>query len=92
MSHRSVQQIYRDCIRLIIHNAGNSRKAQLLRDMVRKEFRKNMHETDPAKIDQLKGNAIRALTNYMTMESLSRLKQNNKRAEEKIDQQFNETM
>lgn len=42
-----------------------------MRLLVRGEFRKNADVTDPQVIDQLKGNATRALSNYLMLESVS---------------------
>ncbi|KAL9248589.1 hypothetical protein AKJ16_DCAP22788 [Drosera capensis] len=41
----------------------------LLVDMVRQQFKKNMHETDPEKIQQMKDAAARGLINHMLLES-----------------------
>ena len=51
------------------HVGGNSAKGKQLRKVVRGEFLKNKDETDEAKINALKNNAVRALTNYLMMES-----------------------
>lgn len=66
---RSSKQLFRDCLRLIQHIAGRSKKAQQLQIIVGKEFRKNKSIEDPAKIEALKSNAIRALANYLMLES-----------------------
>ena len=68
---RSVGQLYRDCLRLVSHIGANSAKGKNLRLLVRGEFRKNADVTDPQVIDQLKGNATRALSNYLMLESVS---------------------
>ena len=60
-------------MRLIRHIApGNSPKSMALKTMVRHEFYKGKDEKDPEKIDALKANAIRALSNYMLYESGSK--------------------
>lgn len=60
-------QLYRDCLRLIQHVAPGktSGKAIALRTTVRNEFAKHRHETDEAKIEAYKANAVRALANYL---------------------------
>lgn len=55
---RSTASIYRDCLRLIDHMAGKSRKGDRMRELLQGEFRKNADITDPAKIETLKGHAI----------------------------------
>uniref|UniRef100_A0A803MX75 Jacalin-type lectin domain-containing protein n=1 Tax=Chenopodium quinoa TaxID=63459 RepID=A0A803MX75_CHEQI len=42
---------------------------ELLVDLVRQQFRRNMHETDPEKIHKLKDDAARGLINHMLYES-----------------------
>ena len=64
---RTAIQLYRDCLRLAHHIGGNSVKGKTLKAMVRTEFVKGSQETNPEKIDVLKGNAIRGLSNYMLM-------------------------
>ena len=65
----ATNQLYRHCLRLVNHVGGNSAKGKQLRKVVRIEFIKNKDETDEAKINGLKNNAVRALTNYLMMES-----------------------
>ena len=48
-----------------------SAKGRQLRTIVRGEFKKNMHEKDEERIAALKGNAVRALANYLMIESSS---------------------
>ena len=64
---RTAIQLYRDCLRLAHHIGGNSAKGKALKAMVRTEFIKGSQETNPERIDVLKGNAIRGLSNYMLM-------------------------
>lgn len=64
--------LYRDCLRLIDYMAGKSRKSDRLREIIRGEFEKNRNETDPQKIEVMKGGAIQGLSNYLTIESLAR--------------------
>jgi hypothetical protein len=61
----SAKKLYRDCLRLARHVAGDSRKGDKMREMVRSSFRANMAETDEKKIDALKFAAVRGLSNYM---------------------------
>ena len=46
-----------------------SAKGRQLRIIVRGEFKKNMNEKDEERIAALKGNAVRALANYLMIES-----------------------
>ncbi len=54
--------------------AGRSAKAAKVRAIVRSEFLKNKDEADPTKIETLRNTAMQGLANYLTVESLSRLK------------------
>jgi hypothetical protein len=70
---KTVPQLLRDCLRLINHVAGKgSIKGQKLRTIVAGEFRKNAKVTSEEDIIALKGNAVRALSNYLMLESLSK--------------------
>ena len=67
MDARSSLHLFRECLRLAHHIGGNSAKGKMLKTMVRTEFNKGMSETNPEKIDAMKGAAIRGLSNYMLM-------------------------
>ncbi len=69
---KTALHLYRDCLRLVKHVAGHSKKAINLRAIVGKEFRKNAAIKDPAVVEALKGNAVRALANFLMMESASK--------------------
>jgi hypothetical protein len=77
MSSISTLRIYRDCLRLVRHTAGNTKKGDLLRNVVRGEFLKNRAETDPTRIEDMRAGATRALSNYLTLDSLSKLENKN---------------
>lgn len=66
---KSSPQLYRDCLRLVNHIAGRSSKGRKLRTIVRGEFKRNSVQTDPVVIEGLKSNAIKALANYLMLES-----------------------
>ena len=64
--------LYRDCMRLISHLApGSSPKSLALRSTLRREWDKNRSVTDQAKIEDLRGGAVRGLANYLTLVSSS---------------------
>lgn len=69
---RGATQLYRDCLRLVQHIAGKSKKGQQLKKIVGSEFRKNAKLEDLVRIDALKANAIRGLANYLMLESASK--------------------
>eukprot|EP01138_Halocafeteria_seosinensis_P012333 gb/GECG01012602.1/.p1 GENE.gb/GECG01012602.1/~~gb/GECG01012602.1/.p1 ORF type:complete len:202 (+),score=48.07 gb/GECG01012602.1/:1-606(+) len=69
---KTTKQVYRDCLRLIQHMAGNSPKADVLRNVVRTQFKQNMNETNEAAIQQLKGRAERVLSQYLFYEQSTR--------------------
>ena len=68
---RTTAELYRDCLRLVNHIAGRSTKGASLRRIVLSEFRKNA-DVKGDKVEQLKGNAVRALSNYLVMNSMSK--------------------
>lgn len=73
-SQRTAIELYRDLLRLVNHVApGVSPKSFALRAMIRSEFDKSRglspeNPPDQEKIEGLKGNAVRALSNYMLYE------------------------
>jgi hypothetical protein len=69
---RTTPQLYRDCLRLVEHIAGRSKKGQALKSLIRTEFRKNLQLTDLVVVENLKSNAIRGLANYLMMESANK--------------------
>ena len=59
-------QLYRDCLRLIRHVApSGSTKNAAVKQIVKAEFSRHRDETDPDRLEALRANAIRALSNYM---------------------------
>ena len=73
-AQRTSIELYRDLLRLIKHIApGSSPKSVALRGTIRTEFDKSrsLSPDDPgdqARIEGLKANAVRALSNYMLYE------------------------
>ncbi|KAG8658940.1 uncharacterized protein LOC110611783 isoform X2 [Manihot esculenta] len=53
----------------LANNAIRQHNTELLIAMVRQQFKKNMHETDPEKIQKLKDDAARGLINHILYES-----------------------
>ncbi|GAB2291811.1 hypothetical protein Dimus_026062 [Dionaea muscipula] len=62
-------RLYRECLRRARYIGHQKHNTALLVDMVRQQFKKHMHETDPEKIQQLKDDAARGLINHMLFES-----------------------
>jgi hypothetical protein len=85
---RTVGQLFRDCIRLVNHIAGKSAKGDNLRKIVGNEFRKNAGLKDPDQIASHKGNAMRALSNYLMLESLSKDKKFKEKASSYNDREL----
>lgn len=71
-ANKTSLDLYRDCLRLVKHIAGNSKKADNIKRIVKGEFKKNSGVTDEAMVMSLRSNAIRGLANYMMMESGSK--------------------
>ncbi|GAB9473238.1 hypothetical protein Gpo141_00010393 [Globisporangium polare] len=72
---RTSIQLYRDCMRLAKHIGGTSKKGSAIKSLIRREFEKARDETDPEKIEGLKTNAIRGLSNYLVLANSSKDKQ-----------------
>lgn len=73
-TQRTGIELYRDLFRLVNHIApGSSPKSIMLRAMIRTEFDKSRSLSpdkaeDAPKIESMKSNAVRALSNYMLYE------------------------
>lgn len=66
---KTTVHLFRDCLRLAHYIASNSPKGHLLKATIRSSFKRHKNETDPVVIESLKGNAVRALANYLMVES-----------------------
>jgi hypothetical protein len=69
---KSSLHLYKDCLRLVKHIAGNSNKATNIKMIVKGEFKKNANVKDEAHAEALKSNAVRGLANYLMIESTSK--------------------
>ncbi|XP_073015259.1 uncharacterized protein [Primulina eburnea] len=62
-------RLYRECLRRAKFIGHKKYNTELVVDMVRQQFKRHMHETDPEKIQKLKDDAARGLINHMLYES-----------------------
>ncbi|KAK7303638.1 hypothetical protein RJT34_14549 [Clitoria ternatea] len=62
-------RLYRECLRRAKYIGNRKHNTELLLEMVRQQFKKNMHETDPEKIQKFKDDAARGLINHILYES-----------------------
>ncbi|KAK1279523.1 hypothetical protein QJS04_geneDACA004639 [Acorus gramineus] len=65
----NVIRLYRECLRRAHYIGRKNYNTELVVNMVRQQFKKHMHETDPDKIQKLKDDAARGLINHMLYES-----------------------
>ncbi|KAI4344731.1 hypothetical protein L6164_011923 [Bauhinia variegata] len=65
----NVLRLYRECLRRAKYIGHRQHNTELVVDMVRQQFKKNMHETDPEKIQKFKDDAARGLINHILYES-----------------------
>eukprot|EP00285_Hemiselmis_virescens_P004988 CAMPEP_0173389804 /NCGR_PEP_ID=MMETSP1356-20130122/13497_1 /TAXON_ID=77927 ORGANISM="Hemiselmis virescens, Strain PCC157" /NCGR_SAMPLE_ID=MMETSP1356 /ASSEMBLY_ACC=CAM_ASM_000847 /LENGTH=113 /DNA_ID=CAMNT_0014347055 /DNA_START=13 /DNA_END=354 /DNA_ORIENTATION=+ len=63
----SAKRLYKDCLRLVYHVAEEHKgvNPRQVRSIVKQQFMMNAQVTEPAKLDELKNAALRALTNYV---------------------------
>jgi len=74
-AQKTTLSVYKDCLRAIRHACGRGTPKELrCRQLVNKEFRKNMHLTDKVKIEELRKDAILGVSRYITMQSLMSLR------------------
>ena len=76
-----VRKLYRDCMKLTYHIAAGGAKGEAMRQMVRMQFKAQMHVTDKAEIDRLKMLAVKGLQNYVIHESTTKAVQKKKDGE-----------
>ncbi|KAL1806771.1 hypothetical protein DCAR_0832610 [Daucus carota subsp. sativus] len=62
-------RLYRECLRRAKYVGSQQHNTPLVVEMVRNQFKRDMHETDPEKIQQMKDNAARGLINHMLFET-----------------------
>ncbi|EAY83543.1 hypothetical protein OsI_38754 [Oryza sativa Indica Group] len=65
----NVIRLYRECLRRARFIGHQKHNTGLIVSMVREQFKKNMHETDPEKIQKMKDDAARGLINHILYES-----------------------
>ncbi|KAG5237156.1 hypothetical protein OIU76_011938 [Salix suchowensis] len=65
----NVIRLYRECLRRAKYIGHQQHNTELLVNMVRQQFKRNKHETDPEKIQKLKDDAARGLINHILYES-----------------------
>ncbi|WCJ23231.1 hypothetical protein M5689_005269 [Euphorbia peplus] len=62
-------RLYRECLRRAKYVGSQQHNTPLIIEMIRQQFKKNMHETDPEKIQNFKDAAARGLINHILLES-----------------------
>ncbi|KAG2726366.1 hypothetical protein I3843_01G104100 [Carya illinoinensis] len=62
-------RLYRECLRRAKYIGHRQHNTELLVAMVRQQFKRNMQETDPERIQKLKDDAARGLINHILYES-----------------------
>ncbi|PWA58440.1 hypothetical protein CTI12_AA397100 [Artemisia annua] len=62
-------RLYRECLRRAKYIGHKQHNTPLVVQMVRQQFRKNMHETDPEKIQKHLDDAARGLINHILYEA-----------------------
>ncbi|KAI3687038.1 hypothetical protein L1987_80728 [Smallanthus sonchifolius] len=62
-------RLYRECLRRAKYIGHKQHNTELVVQMVRQQFKKHMHETDPEKIQKLKDDAARGLINHILYEA-----------------------
>ncbi|XP_040992711.1 uncharacterized protein LOC121239516 [Juglans microcarpa x Juglans regia] len=65
----NVIRLYRECLRRAKYIGHRQHNTELLVGMVRQQFKRNMQETDPERIQKLKDDAARGLINHILYES-----------------------
>ncbi|RZC48739.1 hypothetical protein C5167_016049 [Papaver somniferum] len=65
----NARRLYRECLRRAKYVGHRQNNTPLLVDMIRQQFKKNMLETNPEKIQTMMDAAARGLINHMLLES-----------------------
>ena len=91
---RSTKLIFRDCLRLISRMGLPPQNIPSVRKLVKIEFYKNKGVTDEKKINELRSNAIRGISNYLIFSIKEQYKNNQSKQifdEESDDEEESET-
>ena len=67
LPNKSTREIFRVCLRLIPKMMSEPNKIIAVRKLVKHEFNKNKFEKDQEKIESLRYNAIRGISNYLLL-------------------------
>lgn len=67
LPNKRTLEIYRDCLRLIPKMVSEPKKVKAVRQLIKNEFYKNKNEKNEEKIQMLRFNAIRGISNYLLM-------------------------
>lgn len=65
LPEKSTLEIFRDCLKLVPRMVIEPPKINAVRLLIKREFEKNRKESDSEKIDSLRFNAIRGISNYL---------------------------
>lgn len=65
----NVKQLFRECLRRADLEGKKRGNSQVLKEMVRQQFKRNMHETDTQKIQEMKQAAVNGLLNHLILET-----------------------
>ncbi len=65
LPEKSTLEIFRDCLKLVPRMVTERPKINAVRILIKREFEKNKTEADAEKIDSLRFNAIRGISNYL---------------------------
>eukprot|EP00250_Pteridium_aquilinum_P007335 c17079_g1_i3 orf=184-435(+) len=65
----NVRRLFRECLRRADLEGKKRGNSQVLKEMVRQQFKRNMHETDTQKVQEMKQAAVNGLLNHLILET-----------------------
>lgn len=65
----NVRRLFRECLRRADLEGRKRGNSQVLKEMVRQQFKRNMQETDSQKIQEMKQAAVNGLLNHLILET-----------------------
>ncbi|KAI5056434.1 hypothetical protein GOP47_0028252 [Adiantum capillus-veneris] len=65
----NVRRLFRECLRRAELEGRKRGNSEVLKEMIRKQFKRNMYETDKQKIEEMRKAAVNGLLNHLLLDT-----------------------